>query len=460
MDRHSFLSSLPFLQAFRFTGAPRNNDTAGQATTTTTTSPLDLSQPQRVELSNHMLSIEPKDFSSPDSAGTVGVAYFGTVAATEDPAMVSCHVELSVQPQTAPSQLEQPQETAMTEKTLAALSLRIEQYIYMVDWTQLLRVTVKETTDKKNDDEPKHTTIASAGKASTGSRKPSSLLLEFSSCNLRLFVLPAARAKSSLADEEDCLSAYRTMKTLLVQLQRWNTRGSTRLALARMSLSSNAVVDSPAASTPTNSSSTHYGQAGESARSLTAEATTTESPDSVVDPVERRLQRKRKALQQCEQEVESLVTLLELPVEVAKSKSKTIGTEVFSLLTTIADDLTTASMSTDERPSEQTRRSNVGSDSEVWQVLQQRNDTRLQDIQNDLDQALTAFFPAPRRPGRSRAGSSRGGSVSGTGTPQKSAQETLETVEGLLKEQKAAIREAHGLLTGYYHKAAAPPQDL
>lgn len=330
---------------------------------------------------------------------------------------------------------------------MACLTLRANDRVYYIDWTQLTRVQVLAATDDPDDGDasevvaPTDPTKMNDDQSplppvSRRRRRPSCLLLHFPSCVFRIFSLQ----KHSQQQQQSTMELYRSFQE---RLQHWcwlrpTDNGGMMPTTLPILPGRRSLFESPvrlgSAGTTTESSS---GEAAQTRMTLPqpalvaalATVDTADAPedDDVVErnngmhtaaavgckrsppsasssslPPPPRHRRKidgtdpaqveghAHALRQCQSHLTSLFTFLTMPVadtDTAGCSNVTDGSwaeALGTLLTTIADELAESYVP----PAN-------------GDIQRQRNEEVLAETKHQYEQTLNAFFPAPQRGGTS-----------------------------------------------------------
>jgi hypothetical protein len=281
MDRHSFLTSLPFLVST--TSWPTN-----EATTTNDDS-------KALLLCNHSISIETTNNS---------VLFFDSRCLSSkqdsDPALSLCqvglsyHASVSQQPESAASLYESNtrhynKHAAITATTTACLCLKINDHVYHVNWKELKDVIIEAAVETK----------------------PACLILRFHVCQFRFFSLESTTANIA--------HSYKLFQDQLVTL----VSNDYKAPLLRTSVASPCSTSHSGSNTSNEQTSPNNLN---SKRKLPL--------DNDMD----RLLHKQRARQQCNKEIRALSSILQLPSTSSTDKTN-ISQDIFTLMTLVADDI-------------------------------------------------------------------------------------------------------------------------
>lgn len=267
---------------------------------------------------------------------------------------------------------------------LASLSMKVDGLVFYVNWTRLICVQVEEPNAEH---EQSH-------------NKPPSLLLCFPGCLLRIFALGEESqqepSNQSSGHSTSLLSAsagrYHALKDALDQLLAKAHRSHIFTSpesypIAVPILSSGSMIgSSPASSSPSTRTITDCGDGDKHMESAEREST-------------KAFKHRQRAQQQCLDEIASLWTLLQLGMSSTAARSvianrSDSAASIGSVLTTVALDLATSYG--DLVPA-----TSIGGLSHTKRAASSTShregiERRLKQTQEQIDEVLDEFFPAPR----------------------------------------------------------------
>lgn len=450
MDRTSFLSSLPFLIQSSSSEWPSRTTTSSYG-----------SRHEEHFLGKQRLSVETT--SSHFSVSTAAAAAADTTTTTtatapavvsgtnssyvayfddnKDVALCTCELDFYVlQPNANNSNNVYRTPASMNNNlasnhilltptmnpVIATLSMMTNGRVYFVDWTQLEKVEVQDAQEKEADD----------NNNSKAAKKPSCMLLYFPSCIFRIFSLEAGSDGNDGAggSSSSLVEKYRSLQNVL-------ERVISAEAYSIMPALSNTLFDSPAGSTPVSSPNQEQqqddqlavndmlGGGGASSSSSNDDdrgsSNNNNKKNAKLDQLTSRVEHKKRALEQCHVEMDSLLTVLNLPQDIVKKAKPNIGVEIFALMNTAAGDLSASFC----------RSSDIES-------MRQRQEKESEQVQQSMEQLLNEYFPAPRNKQTHHHKKLKRSGGGGGAT----AEQTLKKVQELLTKQKQVIQERHKLL--------------